>query len=298
MSSSKADKDKQPSSAPPGTSDDSQRGQQSLLDDIPASFDLSFLAGFDHETSDRDGDDASFAFFSTMFPTTHAHPELQPELEPEPIPTPSMSMPIPATLLSPPLSSEDEMQIQHYLPPQSQDPSLFAICTATSLPLHTSTAFLQGAGGCQCLSAVIFAVEEFEASCRAGNRAELDSITAYQEEVIRRCRSQLKCSGCMARRETLVLLVFMLQKFVAACGRIVALYRVNDTSSSPSLLVNGWPPKNATTGHSVEVKRKEPLVNGNGHCESTKVNVNGLKRKWDNNSTGDDIRMNSTNGVK
>ncbi|RHZ64856.1 hypothetical protein CDV55_102057 [Aspergillus turcosus] len=57
-----------------------------------------------------------------------------------------------------------------------------------------------------------------------------------------------------------------------------------------------WPPTDATNGDSVEAKLKEPLVNGNGHCESTKAN--GLKRKRDNNSTGDDIRMNSTNGVK
>lgn len=51
----------------------------------------------------------------------------------------------------------------------------------------------------------------------------------------------------MARRETLVLLVFMLEKIVAACGRIVGLYRVKDarvqmhlpTPSSSSLLVGG-----------------------------------------------------------
>ncbi|KAF7126041.1 hypothetical protein CNMCM5793_002400 [Aspergillus hiratsukae] len=244
-SSSKADKEtvKEPASAPPGTADnDSERGQQSLLDDIPTSFDLSFLADFDHETSDRD-EDTSFALFSTIFPSTHEHPEPRPQPESQPELEPRMSMSISTTLLSPPLSSEDEMQIQHYLPPQSQDPSLFDICFTTP----PSTAFPPGAGGCQCLSAVIFAVEEFEASCTAGHRAELDSITAYQKEVIRRCRSQLKCSACMARRETLVLLVFMLEKIVAACGRIVALYRVRDaqmqlhlpTPSSSSLLVGG-----------------------------------------------------------
>ncbi|RHZ64858.1 hypothetical protein CDV55_102527 [Aspergillus turcosus] len=253
-SSKGADKEtvKEPASVPPGTADnDSERGQQSLLDDIPPPFDLSFLADFGHETSDRD-EDASFAFFSTIFPSTHAqtHMHTHPEPEPQPEPAPNMSMSISTTLLSPPLSSEDELQIQHYLPPQSQDPSLFDIYITTSPPLHTPTAFPLGAGpagGCQCLSAVIFAVEEFEASCTAGHRAELDSITAYQKEVIRRCRSQLKCSGCMARRETLVLLVFMLEKIVAACGRIVGLYRVKDaqmqmhlpTPSSSSLLVGG-----------------------------------------------------------
>lgn len=98
-----------------------------------------------------------------------------------------------------------------------------------------------------------------------------------------------------------------------------------------------WPPKNATDGLPVKTKRKESQVNGDvprnpleggdfnengqkmyrginnggvcvsngvngvndhsvGHQESTKVN--GHKRKRNGNSTGDDIRMNGTNGVK
>lgn len=72
-----------------------------------------------------------------------------------------------------------------------------------------------------------------------------------------------------------------------------------------------WPPKDATDGLSVKIERKEPYVNGNiqgnpfgngvddhgvGHYESTKAN--GHKRKRNGNSTGDDIRMNGTNGVK
>lgn len=56
-----------------------------------------------------------------------------------------------------------------------------------------------------------------------------------------------------------------------------------------------WPPKDATNGHSVAAEHKEPLVNGNGHCESTMAN--GLKRKRGNNSTGDDIRVNGTSGI-
>ena len=52
-----------------------------------------------------------------------------------------------------------------------------------------------------------------------------------------------------------------------------------------------WPPKDATNGLSVKTERKEPLVNGNLHA-------NGHKRKRKGNSTGDEIRMNGTNGVK
>ncbi|KAJ5159723.1 geranylgeranyl pyrophosphate synthase [Penicillium canariense] len=52
-----------------------------------------------------------------------------------------------------------------------------------------------------------------------------------------------------------------------------------------------WLPKDATNGYSV----KEPFINGNGHYEPTKTN--GLKRKRDNNNTGDTKRLNGTNGV-
>ena len=55
-----------------------------------------------------------------------------------------------------------------------------------------------------------------------------------------------------------------------------------------------WPPKDATNGHYVKATRKESLVNDNGHYEPAKTN--GLKRRIDND-TGDDIRMNGTNGV-
>lgn len=95
-----------------------------------------------------------------------------------------------------------------------------------------------------------------------------------------------------------------------------------------------WPPKDATDGFSVKIECKEPNVYGNiqenpseegnfnedgegmywgvngggvhvgngvdnhgvGHYESTKAN--GHKRKRNGNSTGDDTRMNGTNGVK
>lgn len=95
-----------------------------------------------------------------------------------------------------------------------------------------------------------------------------------------------------------------------------------------------WPPKDATDKPAVKTERKEPLTNGHvhgnplegedfkrdgegmsygingdvfhvgngvndhfvGHYESTKAN--GHKRKRTGNSTGDEIRMNGTNGVK
>ena len=52
-----------------------------------------------------------------------------------------------------------------------------------------------------------------------------------------------------------------------------------------------WPPKDATDGLSVKTERKEPHVNGD-------IQANGHKRKRNGNSTGDDIRMNGTSGVK
>lgn len=59
-----------------------------------------------------------------------------------------------------------------------------------------------------------------------------------------------------------------------------------------------WPPKVATGGLSAKAERKEPHVNDNGvgHHESTKTN--GHKRKRNGDSTGDEMRMNGTNGVK
>ena len=101
--------------------------------------------------------------------------------------------------------------------------------------LHASTlvstalsSYDRSGQSCQCLAAVVFAVKGFEASCNSGNHAELDSIVAYQKEAIKCCRSMLKCSSCMAKRETLVLLVFMTEKIVVACGWIVVLYRMTD----------------------------------------------------------------------
>ncbi|GIJ84477.1 hypothetical protein Asppvi_003324 [Aspergillus pseudoviridinutans] len=253
------DEDKPSPAAAPSIADnnDSERGQQSLLDGI---FDISLLADFDHEPSDRHGEDTSLTLFSTIFPST----KMEPKAETEPEPEPRMSMS--ATLLSPPLSSEDK--IQHYPPPAAHpDPSLFDICIAMPTALRTSAS--TASGPCQCLAAIVFAVEDLEASCTAGHRAELDSITAYQKEVITRCRSQLKCSGCMARRETLVLLVFMLEKLVAACGRIVGLYRVKDAQ--------------------VQVRLPSPsssLVNDNGDADADRADCS-ISTDWRKLLVGD-----------
>ncbi|KAH7562074.1 hypothetical protein BM1_03178 [Bipolaris maydis] len=81
---------------------------------------------------------------------------------------------------------------------------------------------------CQCLADVIFALEKLEASCSSGSRAGLDSIVANQKEVIELCRCMLKCSNCMAKRENFVLLVFMSERIVVACSRIVTMYRMED----------------------------------------------------------------------
>lgn len=59
-----------------------------------------------------------------------------------------------------------------------------------------------------------------------------------------------------------------------------------------------WPPTIATGGLSARVERKEPHINGNGvgHHESTKTNSH--KRKRNGDCTGDEMRMNGTNGGK
>lgn len=123
---------------------------------------------------------------------------------------------------------------------ESKYSSLFEIgCSAAPTSVHAttlaSTAFSsQNPFGqsCQCLTAFVFAVEEFEASGNCVNRADLDSIVAYQKEATKCCRSMLKCSCCTAKRENLVLLVFLTERIVAGCGRIVALYRMKDGATT------------------------------------------------------------------
>ena len=233
-----------------GNVDESERGQHlpaepltDRLADILPNLDLSLPVEFGQQSSDQDGDDifsltlSPLSFFSTNLPSTR------------PAPIQSTAARASENLLSPSLSSGDE--IPQYLSPtnldfmvsiydsptrQSQDPPFFEIgsnATPTFRPASTSvsTAFSSRSPSeqpCQCLAAVTFAVEDFEASCKSGNRAELDSIVACQKEAIKCCRSMLKCSSCMAKRESLVLLVFVTEKILAACGGIIVLYRVKD----------------------------------------------------------------------
>lgn len=276
-----------------GKVDDSERGQELLAEpltdrmaDILPNFDLSFLAEFDLQTSDQDRDNifnltlSPLPFFSTILPSTH----------PEPIQAAAGRTS--ENLLSLPLSSGDE--IPHYLPPtdldfmistsdsptrQSQDSCLFEIgsnATPTSFEGSTlvSTAFSsQNPSGqsCQCLAAVVFAVEEFEASCNSGNRAELDSIVAYQKEAIKCCRSMLKCSSCMAKRENLVLLVFVTERIVASCGRIVILYRMKDSDtragSAPSSLLGCLPTDRLS--HHVNVEDRDLATSASSSSSKT-----------------------------
>lgn len=237
-----------------GNIDGNERGQQLRADpptdglaDIPPNFDLSFLAEFGQLTSDQDGDNI---FNRTLSPSPY-FPTILPSPCPEPI-EPAATRTC-EHLLSPSLSSGDE--IPCYLPPirQSHDSSLLEIGSyATPTFLHEYNLFptvfsSQNRSGqsCQCLAAVVFAVEEFEANCNSGNRAALDSIVACQKQAIKCCRSMLKCRSCMAKRENAVLLVFMTEKIVAACGRIVVLYRMKDgdaqAGSIPSSLLGCLP---------------------------------------------------------
>ena len=237
-----------------GDVDDSGRGQQQLLAepisdrvaDILPNFDQSPLAESGQPTSDQDGGDvfnltfSPFPFSSTLFPSTYPE-QFQPAATrtSEDLLSASSSSrdKIPPCL--PPASFDYTISIHDTPTRQSQNWSLFEIgsnATPTSIPESTSvsTAFSSQSPrpsrqSCQCLAAVVFAVEELEATANAGVRAELDSIVAQQKEAI-------KCSSCAAKRENLVLLVFVSEKLVPACGRIVGLYgmRDGDGGSVPS----------------------------------------------------------------
>lgn len=295
-----------PSPPADGNVDDQERGQQLLaepptdgLADIPPDFDLSFLAEFVQQTSDQDSDNivnlihSPLPFFSTILPSTH----------PEPIqPTASSAS---RNLLTPSLSSGDE--IPYYLPPirQSQNSSLFENgSNATSTSLHASTLVSKAFSSqnpsrqsCQCLAAVVFAVEELEAGCNSGNRAELDSIVAYQKEAIKCCRSMLKCSNCMAKRENVVLLVFMTEKIVAACGRIVLLYCMKDgdtrVGSVPFSLLGCLPTDRLS--HRVNVEDRDLAISAPSsssktdcsHCGSIMSTRTGTSSDWQELLLGD-----------
>ena len=223
--------------------DESERGQR-LPADTPAekpadnlrNFDQSFLAEYGQQTSDKDGDNI-FDFSlspspscSMDFPSMHFKP-IQPvafSTSRNPL-SPSLSSGNIPTDYVPP--TDLDFMSSFYDSPTGQpknSPSMADTSNATPL---VSTAFSsQNTFGqpCRCLAAIVFAVEEFEASCNSGNRAELDSILSYQKDAIKCCRSMLQCSSCMAKRENIVLLVFVTEKIVLACGRIVESYCMED----------------------------------------------------------------------
>ena len=205
-----------------------------------------FLAEFDQQAK-QDGENifnlgfSPSPFFSPALPNTPAEP------------TQIGSVTTPDNSLMLPLSSGDD--IPPFFTPhrKSQDSSLLDFDTHTDATLLSScTGDLQAptyqnrAGqSCQCLAAVVFAVEELESGCNSGNRADLDSIVAYEKEAVNCCRSMLKCGGCGSKRENLVLLVFMAKKIVALCGRIVILYREKNSetrASSVTSLMQGCSP--------------------------------------------------------
>ncbi|KAL8856754.1 MAG: hypothetical protein Q9178_006712 [Gyalolechia marmorata] len=217
--------DQQPLESPPLADDnveDSDRGQQLLvgpstdgLADVLPNLDLSFLPQFGQPVAAKTSPDL-----------------LSPSLSPA------------DEIISPFTPTDLDFMISIYDPStgRTQDSSPFDIvCNATPTSVHVSslapTAFSsQDSSGqsCQCLTAVVFAVEEFEGNGNSVNRAELDSIVAYQKEAIKCCRSMLRCSCCTAKRENLVLLVFMTERIVTGCGRIVALYRMKDAATRAS----------------------------------------------------------------
>lgn len=230
--------------------DDGERGQR-LLPEPPAdkpadnlsNFDRSFLTEYSQQTSDKDGDNI---FDLTLSPSLSCSTDLSSmRFEPiqpvafrtskNPLSPPLISGTIPTDYIPPTdldfMSSFYDSPTGH--PPNS--PSLEDVSNATPSCLHAttlvSTLFTsQNPSGqpCQCLAAIVFAVEEVEASCNSGNRAELDSVLAYQKDAIKCCRSMLQCSSCMAKRENIVLLVFVTEKIVLSCGRIVESYRMED----------------------------------------------------------------------
>jgi hypothetical protein len=130
------------------------------------------------------------------------------------------------TLLSPAPRQGDEPSYHFSL----QDVAVSGIENAS---LHNCTLVPPPAASshpCRCLAAAALAVEEFETSCNHGNRAELDSIISRQKKAIRCCRSMITCISCTAKRENIVLLIFITEKIVAVCSQVVLLYNTGDSA--------------------------------------------------------------------
>lgn len=233
-----------------GSITDNGYGQQSLaepsaegLTDFPSDFEISLLADFSQQADDQGGDGFDFSLSPSHYTT-----EVFPSTQHDPTRSEALGLGTPENLRPSPLGSRDE--ISWYFPTsrQPQDmPVLNINSDATSTSFHASTlastddSFQNRSGQpCQCLAAVVFALEKFEAGCNAGNRAELDSVVACQKEAIKCCRSMLGCRSCVAKRETLVLLVFIIEKIVVACGRVVVLYRTKDGNDRAGQVPPSW----------------------------------------------------------
>ena len=232
--------------------------EERMIDILPTP-DLPFPGQPSEHTSDQDTDAifnltlSPLPFFSTALPSP-----------PTELIQTNAAAKRPESLLTPSPSSEDDMA--HCFRPTDLDimnsiynsPTTLSddpfVTPAANLPSPNSSTSIPTPSSnqnqpCHCLAASVFAVEEFEARCTSGNRAELDSILACQKEATTCCRSMLQCSSCMAKRENLVLLVFVTERMVAACSRVVALYRRQDGDDRvgllPSSLLESVPDSNA-----------------------------------------------------
>ena len=202
-----------------------ERATHRLSETLSAS-DMSFLPDYDQRNNEQRDDLCTCAILSFPLCSSSIHHK-------RPIPVTQSATGTPQALPSLPASRDDT---SHELLPnnQPQDPSFamgtndteFLDISALASTINWSQSTFEKT--CQCLAEVTFALEKFEASRISGSRAGLDSIVANQKDVIQRCRSMLKCSSCMAKRENFVLLVFMSERIVVACGRIVTLYRMED----------------------------------------------------------------------
>lgn len=193
---------------------------------------LAFFEDGNRTIQDKNGDDdfhldrlsLPFPFFPVETPYSFTRPIDQPRSATITTPDDDLtSLLLGGSSGSTPPSRTHSLSMFDGFPPMKMDP----VNTSLTAQNHFFPPTPKSTESCECLSAVIFAVEEFETACNSGSRAELDSIIANQKEAIKCCRAMVKCEICMSRRENLILLVFMCERIVAACGRIVTLYRAN-----------------------------------------------------------------------
>lgn len=223
-------------------SDGDEKGEPQLaehvmhrLSDAPSTPDLSFLFDYNQHTNEQHDDLCTCAILPFPFCSSSIHYK-------RPHPLSRSALRAPQALLTPPASGDNT---PHRIPlnEQIQD-SCFEMDTMDTESLDmsalTSTMYWSQSSfekTCQCAAGIILALEKLETSCNSGSRAGLDSIVANQKDTVRLCHSMLKCISCMAKRENLVLLVFMIERIVMTCGRIVTLYQMEDsaipTSATP-----------------------------------------------------------------